>query len=185
MEHGRENTGIRRNAGEPAGGLAVATALAGALFEANTETASAQKARNNAITAILDGFSTDSASFQVSSFSFGVSNSGSAHAGGGGGAGKASFADITFTKNVDAATVSIFDAVARGRHLEKATFSVTGNNGAEIAKITLQDVIVSSQSFSAADGAVGVESVALNYGGITIAVDGATASWNLMENAEG
>lgn len=188
MSHSSEEPGgivaNRRDVLRTAGGLAVATALAGALFEANTDTASAQKGNGNTITGTLEGLDTGTGavSFQVLSFSFGATNAGSGSVGGGAGAGKVSFSDISFTKSLDGATVGIFGAVATGRGLDKATFVVTGQKGVEIAKIEIEDVLITGQQFSSTAEGTSTESVSVNYAIIALSVAGTTKRWNLKTN---
>lgn len=176
-------TANRRDVLRTAGGLAVATALAGALFDANTNTASAQKGGTNIITVTPEGLTTGAASFPALSFSFGASNSGSAQVGGGMGAGKVSFQDVSLTKFVDVATVGIFDAVTTGRLLPKVTIIANNAKGTELAKIVLEEVAVLSQAFSAGADGVGTESVSFNFAKITITVGSVSASWNVARNA--
>lgn len=174
----------RRDVLRTAGGLAVATALAGALFEANTETASAQKSGTNTITGTLEGLSGGPVSFEVLAFSFGVNNSGSAGVGGGAGAGKANFQDISITKYLDATTPLIFGAVASGQHLRNATFVASGAKGAEVAKIEIEEVLITSQSFGGSGGDTNAytENVSFNYARIAITVGGVTETWNVAGN---
>ena len=61
---------------------------------------------------------------ELSSFSWGVSNSGSFGGGGGGGSGKTSFSDLSWAQGVDQSVVGLFTGVASGKHFAKATLDV-------------------------------------------------------------
>src|ERR1700735_4832781 len=61
----------------------------------------------------------------VSSFSWGASNSGSAHTGGGAsGGGKGNIHDMSFTKTVDNASPTLFKLCYQGKHIKPGTFAV-------------------------------------------------------------
>jgi type VI secretion system secreted protein Hcp len=98
----------------------------------------------------IKGESTDKGhpdEIEISSFSWGVTNTGSASSGGGGGAGKAVAQDFQFTSGLSKASPSLMLACATGRHFQTATLTCRkagGSNEVEFLKIKLSDVIVSS-----------------------------------------
>ena len=97
----------------------------------------------------IKGESTDSkhaGAIDISSFSFGVTNSGSTSIGGGAGAGKASFSSFKFNKLYDASSPALFEGTATGEHFKTATFAFRrsgGDNPVEFLTIKLSDVLVS------------------------------------------
>src|SRR5881227_2642940 len=76
---------------------------------------------------------------EISSFSWGMSNSGAISSGGGGGAGKASFQDLHFESSVSKATPLLAKFCATGEHIKKATLTVrkAGERPVEYIKMTL------------------------------------------------
>jgi type VI secretion system secreted protein Hcp len=116
----------------------------------------------------VDGESNDAkhkSEIEIENYSFGVSQQGTMAYGGGGGAGKAQFQDFHFTKRVDKATPNLFVAAATGRHFGSAVLTVrkAGGQQEEYLKVTLRDVIISNYSTSGNEGAVPLESIALNF----------------------
>ncbi len=95
-----------------------------------------------------------------------ASSTAAAHAGAGGSA-KADFADVTFTKYLDAASPKLFQGCASGKHYRSATFSFVrlgeGKNVPHMV-LTLEDVLITSfsQSFAVGDERV-QDTVSLNY----------------------
>lgn len=65
----------------------------------------------------------------VLAWSWGMSQSGTFHAGGGGGSGKANFQDISITKYVDKASMTLMGKVATGEHIAEATLIVRKAGG--------------------------------------------------------
>ena len=102
----------------------------------------------------MDGIAGESADkfhkdeIEISSFSWGVSNTGTGGVGGGGGAGKASFQDLHFSSSVSKASPLLAKFCATGEHIKEATLTVRkgggGDKGFEFMKIKLTDVIISS-----------------------------------------
>lgn len=97
----------------------------------------------------IKGESTDDAhrgAIEISSFSWGVSNSSTI--GGGGTAGKATFKEFTVTKKTDASCPELFIRCATGQHIPSAVLHVrkagTAGKPETYLKITLTDVLVSS-----------------------------------------
>ena len=108
----------------------------------------------------IDGESNDKfhkGEIEISSFSWGVSNTGTGNVGGGGGAGKASFQDLHFASSISKASPLLAKNCATGEHIKEATLTVRkggGEKGFEFMKIKLNDVLVSSYANggSAGDG---------------------------------
>jgi type VI secretion system secreted protein Hcp len=82
---------------------------------------------------------------EISSFSFGVTQSGGLGQGGGGGAGKATFSSFHVNKLYDAASPLLFKGVATGEHFKNATLSFRrrGDNPGDFLTIKLEDVLIS------------------------------------------
>src|SRR3954471_6625325 len=82
---------------------------------------------------------------EISSFSWGATNSGSSASGTGGGAGKVSYQDIHFTTSVNKSSPLLMLACASGQHIKKAVLFVRkqGGDQQEFYTITLEDVLVS------------------------------------------
>jgi type VI secretion system secreted protein Hcp len=74
----------------------------------------------------IDGITGESqgGEIELSSFSWGVSNTASSGTGGGGGTGKASFEDFSFTARVGKQSPLLFGAVAQGKHFPNAILTV-------------------------------------------------------------
>ena len=108
----------------------------------------------------LDGVKGESAdskhkdSIEISSFSWGCTNSGSHSSGGGGGAGKASFQDIHFTTSVNKSSPKLMLNCATGEHIKKAVLFVrkAGTDQQEYYTVTLSDCLVSSYQSGGHEG---------------------------------
>lgn len=99
----------------------------------------------------IKGESSDAArpaTIEISSFSWGMSNSKAIT--GGAGAGKATFKEFTITKKTDKATPKLMLSCATGQHIKSAKLFVrkSGGGGDEYLVITLTDILVSSYSVS-------------------------------------
>ena len=95
----------------------------------------------------IKGESTDSkhaGAIDISSFSFGVTNSGSTQIGGGAGAGKASFSSFKFNKLYDSSSPALFEGTATGEHFKAATFTFrrSGAEQADFLTVKLTDVLI-------------------------------------------
>ena len=102
----------------------------------------------------------------ILSWSFGESQTGSFHSGSGGGAGKVSVQDLHFTHWVDKATSDLFQACAKGTHIESGLLTIrkAGENPLEYMKIYMNEIIVSSISTGGSHGDERlVENVSLNF----------------------
>lgn len=102
---------------------------------------------------------------EITSFSWGASNSGTFAAGGGGGAGRVSFGSIRLTSAVTKASPMIFESVATGKHFPNVTISAvrTGAMEQEFLKVTLTDVMITSYQSGGIVGEVPTDSFKLNF----------------------
>lgn len=121
----------------------------------------------------VDGESTDDkhkGEIEISSWSFGETNSGSFNSGGGGGSGKVVLQDFQFVKKVDKSSAKLFTAGATGEHLKTATLTCrkAGKDQQEFLKIILSPVLVSSFQTGGSVGAdmIPMDEVSLNFGKI-------------------
>lgn len=148
----------------------------------------------------IDGESVDDkhkGEIEISSFSWGVTQTSTHGAGGGGGAGKASFQDFHFVSSVGKSSPKLFLACATGEHFKKAVLTVrkAGDRPIEYYKLQLEDVLVSSYQNGGTEGGdddTPVEQISLNFSKITYstatqnsdgtAVGGITAGWDLGTN---
>ncbi|HEX3392214.1 MAG TPA: type VI secretion system tube protein Hcp [Solirubrobacteraceae bacterium] len=83
---------------------------------------------------------------EISSFSFGISNTSSHGAGGGGGAGKTSFQSFKITKSVDKSSPLLALAAATGKHIKQAEliFARKAGKHEDFLEIKMNDVLISS-----------------------------------------
>ena len=89
----------------------------------------------------------------ITSFSWGASQPGNMSVGGGGGAGKVNFNDLHINALIDKSTTAILKHCASGKHLTKVEVSIckAGGQQVEYARITLDDVLVTSVQYTGAD----------------------------------
>jgi type VI secretion system secreted protein Hcp len=102
---------------------------------------------------------------------WGLSNSGTFHNGSGGGAGKASFANITITKYVDAASPNIMLFCANGKHFAKGKIIVrkAGENPLEYLHVEFEKALVVSYSTGGGSGDERlIENVQLNFAKVKV-----------------
>lgn len=102
----------------------------------------------------------------ISSWSWGMSQSGTTHVARGGGAGKVSVQDVTITKLVDKATPNLIKACCNGKHFEEAVITVrkAGENPLEYIILTMKDVLVTNVSEGGSGGEDRLsESITLNF----------------------
>jgi len=110
---------------------------------------------------------------EVSSYSWGESNTGAHAFGGGGGAGKVSMQDLHFTTSVSKASPSLMLHCATGQHIKNAILTVrkagSEGGGFDFLKITLTDVLISSFQESGSEGGdLPQESISMVYGTIKV-----------------
>lgn len=121
----------------------------------------------------VDGESTDDkhkGEIEISSWSFGGTNSGSFNSGGGGGSGKVVLQDFHFVKKIDKSSAKLFTANATGEHLKTATLTCrkAGKDQQEFLKIILSPVLVSTFQTGGSTGAdlIPMDQISLNFGKI-------------------
>lgn len=104
---------------------------------------------------------------QLSSWSWGATNTGTMQAGGGGGGGKASMQDFSFSMPVNKATPKLVQKLASGEHIKRATLTCrkAGKTPQEYLKIIFEDIIVSSYSTGGSQGEDSIpdEHISLNF----------------------
>ena len=92
----------------------------------------------------------------ISSFSWGASNSGSAHTGGGAsGGGKGNIHDMSFTKTVDNASPTLFKLCYQGKHIKTGKLHVrksAGEEKLEYQLMEMEEVYVTNISMGDAAG---------------------------------
>jgi type VI secretion system secreted protein Hcp len=116
----------------------------------------------------LKGESTQSGfedQIEILSFSWGVSQAGGFSYGTGGGVSKANLQDLSLSFRQCAASPSIMENCATGKHLDKATLSCLKAGGTQELYMTieLEDVIISSYQTGGSGDDVAIESMTLNF----------------------
>ncbi|ENZ9095861.1 MULTISPECIES: Hcp family type VI secretion system effector [Enterobacteriaceae] len=133
----------------------------------------------------------------IDSFSWGASQPGNMYVGGGGGVGKVNFNDLHVNALIDKSVTALLKNCASGKHLAKVELSVckAGGTQVEYAKITLEDVLVTSVQYT---GAKSGDTIGVSYAfqaskvkqqyweQSTSGGKGAESSggWNIKENKE-
>jgi type VI secretion system secreted protein Hcp len=119
----------------------------------------------------------------VTSWSWGLSNTGSAVIGGGGGAGKPVFQDFSWSQGLDASIPPIFLGVATGKHFKTAQLDVVrpGKDAGVFFEMNFEDVLFTKLQLSGA-GSGQTALGALDYGKVTLRYrsqkpDGSYGSW--------
>jgi len=133
----------------------------------------------------VDGESVDDkhkGEIEISSFSWGLSQSGSFGTGGGGGAGKASFQDLHFSTTVSKASPMLMLACASGQHFKKATLTCRKAGGeqrsaGEFLYVKMEDVLVSSYQ----SGSHSLDSGFSNLGGDGLPTDQFSLNFTKIE----
>jgi type VI secretion system secreted protein Hcp len=122
----------------------------------------------------IDGESADKTYakwIEISSFSWGATQSATTGGtGGGGGAGKVSLQDFHFVMNFQKASPLLFKSCATGEHI-KSGILVGRNNRTgqeDFLKITLSDLLVSSYQAGGSSDIVPTDQVSLNFSKIEI-----------------
>lgn len=120
----------------------------------------------------IDGIEGDSqdashrGEIQLSSWTWGASNSGTMQFGGGGG-GRAQMDNFDFAMRVNKATPKLVQKLFSGEHITKAVLTCRkgGKKPQEYLKITFEDIIVASYRTggSQGDDAIPDESISLNF----------------------
>src|SRR6185312_14895020 len=110
---------------------------------------------------------------EVSSYSWGETNTGAHAFAGGGGAGRVSMQDLHFTASVSKASPSLMLHCATGQHIKNAKLTVrkagSEGGGFDFLTITLTDVLISSfQESGSGGGDQPQESISMNYATVKI-----------------
>lgn len=144
----------------------------------------------------IKGESTDAKhkdEIDVLAWSWGMSNPGTP-TGGGGGTGKVSVQGISITKYCDAATAPLIMACCSGKHYKEAMLTVrkAAKTPLEYLKISLKDVLITSQSTGSEGVGNITENITLNFAEFKLDYvsqkpDGSagathTAGWNIVKN---
>jgi type VI secretion system secreted protein Hcp len=120
----------------------------------------------------LDGITGESlddkhpSEIQVTSWSFGLSNSGSAGFGSGSGSGKVDFQDIVLTKPVDLSTPILWQWCCNGKHCPSGTLTVrkAGTTPLEYLVFSFTNIVVSHASTAGSGGDdVQFETIGLHF----------------------
>lgn len=106
---------------------------------------------------------------EISSFSWGMTQYGDP-TGSGVSSGKASFSDLTVTKQVDKTSPKLVDKAALGELIKEVKFTAkeSGTVWTHSYVITLEDAMISSISVSGDSSGELMENVSFNYGKISI-----------------
>ncbi len=135
---------------------------------------------------------------EISSFSWGASQSGSFASGGGGGAGKVSMQDFHFVMSTNSSSPHLFISCASGKHIKKATLACrkAGGDQNEFLIVDFEDILISSfQTGGSSHGDVlPTDQISLNFAKVVIEykeqkADGGTVSkgkvgWDLKKNVK-
>ena len=135
---------------------------------------------------------------EISSFSWGASQSGSFASGGGGGAGKVSMQDFHFVMSTNSASPHLFISCASGKHIKKATLACrkAGGDQNEFLIVDFEDIQISSfQTGGSSHGDVlPTDQISLNFAKVVIEykeqkTDGGVVSkgkvgWDLKKNVK-
>lgn len=119
----------------------------------------------------------------ITSWSWGLSNTGSSSGGGGGGAGKAVFQDFSWTQGLDKSAIPIFLGVASGKHFKDAKLDVLKPGKAPdlFFEMIFANTMLTSFHLNG-DGASQTATAALNYDKVTLRyrpqkADGSFDAW--------
>lgn len=107
---------------------------------------------------------------ELTGWHFGGTNAGGFGVSGpGGGAGKVQVNDFVFTMHADKSAPKLFEAMATGKHIAKATLSVrkAGGSAVDFLKIDLEKILVSS-FHTTGNGLLPAVEVALNFAKIEV-----------------
>ena|SRR6187549_1718989 len=109
---------------------------------------------------------------EISSFSWGETNTGSFSMGTGGGGGKVSMQDFHFTTQLSSASPLLMEACTTGKHIAKATLFVRKQGGEQLEYYIwkFDDLIISSFQTGGSEGSpLPQEQVSFNFAKIEIA----------------
>ncbi len=108
---------------------------------------------------------------EISSFSWGESNSGSFSMGTGGGGGKCSMQDFHFTTQLSAASPLLMEACTTGKHIAKGCLRVRKAGGEQLAYYVwkFEDLLISSFQTGGSEGSpLPTEQVSFNFAKIEV-----------------
>ena len=113
---------------------------------------------------------------EVTSWSWGETQSGDFSSGGGGGAGKVNLQDFHFVAKFDKSSPVLFLSCATGKHIKSGILigrnnragAAGGGGGEQFIKMTLGDVLVSSYQTGAVTDSLPTDQVSLNFAKIEI-----------------
>ena len=110
---------------------------------------------------------------EVLSWSWGMTQATSAGSDGGG-AGKVVMQDFHFTKSIDRASMTLFDACVKGQHFPTATLTArkAGGGQQEYLIVKFNDLLVSSYQTGGSEGSLPTESISISFGNIQLQVPG-------------
>jgi type VI protein secretion system component Hcp len=119
-------------------------------------------------------------SFNVVSYSQGVSST-AGSSGGGGGAGKATATPFTFTKLVDKGTPQLMQMVFTGKHILDVTITIQTPGSKDTTQYVLHEATVANEQLGHNGMAAGqqTETVGLNFQSITISNGGNSSCFDL------
>ncbi|MCC3372639.1 type VI secretion system tube protein Hcp [Cohnella sp. REN36] len=147
--------------------FAILLALSAFTWAAARPASAASDAAGSSMILVLDGVSGESTlrdykgGIDIRSFEFGATSTVSASAGGGSGAGKPTYTDLTLTKYVDSATLTLLRNLASGKRTATGTLYVLGINGKPSLTITLKNITVTGDQVSGAESERQSETVKL------------------------
>ncbi|WP_308635186.1 Hcp family type VI secretion system effector [Paenibacillus silvisoli] len=127
---------------------------------------------------------------ELTGSSFSILNQGAAAAGSGAGAGKVTFSDLSITKATDASSIAIMTNALKGLHIPKGklVYLRSSAEGRQTPYLTieLEDVLISSYSFSDTSEAVSLRYSKVKWTYLMTDAKGAsvpiTGGWDLKQN---
>jgi type VI secretion system secreted protein Hcp len=116
-----------------------------------------------------DGTTTPTQTIEVSSFSWGQTNSGSSSTGGGG-EGKVTFKEFKITKKTDSSSIDLFNRCATGAHIPRVVIrEVKSGNQQPYLVFTFGLIFVKTIDWAGSSGDdVPTESIVFDYGAVQI-----------------
>ncbi len=152
----------------------------------------------------IDGIDGDSTAtgyedqIDCSSWSWGASQASNMHVSSGGASSGSQVEDIMITKDMDKASPNLMKKCCAGEHITEAVLTCTKSAGTggtiKWYVITMTEVIISSVNSSGVEGAMGTESVSLNFAKYKIeffsqgadgsAQAGPEATWDIRAQVE-
>lgn len=103
---------------------------------------------------------------ELSSFSFGVTNTAVGSSSGGAGAGKVDLTELTIIKHTDIASPKLFEATAKGSHFPTAVLDdtkIVSDKSVTFLEFKFQDVLISKFDISGTSDSVPTETLSFNF----------------------